>query len=246
MSSNLFLLLSAPKGIKNPFLYYPECYTQDRNESVVAENGKYDLTRFSAHEVKTIREVLSVSQSKYPERYRALGLANESYVIVYKPRYILFEILVSLYKNSENPLDMIAVSFAYSQKGAMFRKEAIEFFEKSNKFVGFKTLDKFSSLSSASFYLKVAELYEQENENELAIYWLKKSLLRGGLNAEYLKSKIESIENKPPRMKRKRSPSESSIEFEKKVHLAASYFIRKDNLKGNEGVRNGSQKNSKC
>ena len=66
----------------------------DAPTSVIDENGRYDLKRFSRQEYSTIKNILATVERKYPAALRSMGLVNESYPIVYKPRYILFDIVV--------------------------------------------------------------------------------------------------------------------------------------------------------
>lgn len=229
---DLALRLARPKGPNNPFFYYPEDYDQDPSQSIVDENNKYDLTKFSRHESGIIFKAIDVVRNKYPCNLSALGLVNESYVIVYKPRYVLFEIAVIMYSESIVPEEQLAAAFAYSQKGAMYRKNAISLYEKSINRVSFKTLDMFSSLSSASIFLNLAELYEKEFQYCNSLYWLQKALYRGGLNNSYIKGKMKSIKDKIDRSPRKtRSPNKNTIDFENSVHNAAIYFMEKAGLK---------------
>lgn len=228
---DLALRLACPKGPDNSFLYYPEVYDQDSRQSIIDEKGKYDLTRFSTHESEIVYQAIDVVRNKYPQNLAALGLANESYVIVYKPRYVLFEIAVIMYSASAIPEEQIAAAFSYSQKGAMFREEAISLYEESINHVSFKTLDMFSSLSAVSTYLKLAELYEREYQYQNALFWLRKALYRGGLNDSYIKGKMQSIRGKIDCLPRgKRAPRKDAIDFEKRVHNAAIYFMEKTGL----------------
>lgn len=228
---DLALRLARPKGPDNPFFYYPEVYDQDSNQSIIDEKGKYDLTRFSKHESEIVCRAIDVVRNKYPQDLAALGLANESYVIVYKPRYVLFEIAVIMYSASNIPEEQIVAAFSYSQKGAMFREDAISLYEKSINRVSFKALDMFASLSAVSTYLKLAELYEKEYQYQNALFWLQKALCRGGLNNPYIKEKMQSIRTKIDRSPReKRAPSKNAIDFERKVHSAAIYFMGKTGL----------------
>ena len=169
MIFDLDLRFAPPKGVDNPFRYYPEYYVQDKNQSIITERGRYDLTRFSAHESKIVRDVVLTSIQKYPSALQSLGLVNESYVITYKPRYVLFEIAEILFENSLRPEDRVAAAFAYAQRGAIYREKSIFLFENSIDYVSFRTLDQFASLNSAVLYLTIAELYEKEKRYEDAV-----------------------------------------------------------------------------
>lgn len=231
MLLDLDLLLAKPKGAGNPFLYYPESYSQDKSQSVITADNKYDLKRFSSHESSIIQQVIFTTFSKYPARFQSLGLANESCVIVYKPRYVLFEVAAIMYENSLKPEDVLAAAYAYSQKGAAFRKRAISLYEKSVNYVSFRTLDKFASLYSAIVYSDIASLYEKEHNYESSIYWMEKVMKRGGLNNRYYSEKISYLEKKSTPATRKAKPiSNSQAEFEKNVRAAALHFMRKFDL----------------
>ena len=65
---DLDLLLAKPKGAENPFLYYPESYSQDKSQSIITADNKYDLKRFSSHESSVIRQVIFTAFSKYSAR----------------------------------------------------------------------------------------------------------------------------------------------------------------------------------
>lgn len=232
MFLDIDLILARPKGLGNPYVYYPEQYEQDSSQSIIAVNSKYDLTRFSPHEVDVIREVLSTVKTKYPAKYQALGLVNEAYVITYKPRYVLFEIATTKYRNSESDFDKFAVAYALANKGADFRLAAIGAFEESIKKIPFTVLDKFASLNFAFTCDMFSKLYEQEWEFDNAIFWLKKAIRRGGLNNKYFAERINKIKKrkidvtKNNKHKRNRRISIENEKFEHDVHAAALRFIQ--------------------
>lgn len=226
MIFDLGLLASSPKGPDNPFLYYPEYYDQDASQSVIDQNHKYDMDNFSKHEATIIRDVLYTTQKKYPKEFWAPGLVNESYPIKYKPRYILFEAAILLYKDSKLPIEQISVAFAYSQKGAYYRKEALKFYEKSINDVPFYTLDKFASISSYAMYLTLSTLYEKEHEYEKAVVWMKKAKKRAGAHTTFYDQKIEELSKKEaPKPKKRKMPSDENLIFEEKVTSVAQYCI---------------------
>lgn len=241
MIFDLDLRFAPPKGVDNPFRYYPEYYVQDKNQSIITERGRYDLTRFSAHESKIVRDVVFTSIQKYPSALQSLGLVNESYVITYKPRYVLFEIAEILFENSLRPEDRVAAAFAYAQRGAIYREKSIFLFENSIDYVSFRTLDQFASINSAALYLTMAELYEKEKQYEDAVYWIGKAIKRGGLNNAYLIGKMKYLKENPPKGRRMSKPSEAGAEFDSKVHRAALYFIEKYNLRVCEGWQQWQQ-----
>ena len=232
MFLDIDLILARPKGLGNPYVYYPEQYEQDSSQSIIAVNRKYDLTRFSPHEVDVIREVLSIVKTKYPAKYQALGLVNEAYVITYKPRYVLFEIAATKYRNSKSDFDKFAVAYALACKGADFRLAAIGAFEESIEKIPFTVLDKFASLNFAFTCNMFSKLYEQEWEFDNAIFWLKKAIRRGGLNNKYFAERINKIKKrkidviKNNKHKRNRRISVENEKFEHDLHAAALRFIQ--------------------
>lgn len=229
MFDGILNIFRKPKGIENPYDYYPDRYLQDSEKSILTPNNHYDLTRFSAHEESVIKQAVNNVKRKYPEKYSAIGLANESYVIVYKPRYILFEMIVIKYKESKNPLDLVAVSFAYESKGAFYRKDAIKYYETVKDRISYKELDKFASVSAFSYLIKIAEAYEKEHEYDKAIECLKILIKLKTGNIKYFRDKINALqekraENKP---KRKSRMPDSHALFEEQVHVAAEKYIDK-------------------
>ena len=229
---DLDLMLAKPKGPNNPFQYYPEHYAQDPKMSIVSEDGRYDFDKFSRHEESVIRSVLLNVSKKYPKEFLSIGLVNESYVVVYKPRYILFELAIIKYEKSVLPIDQIAVAYAYAMKGARFRNLSIDFFEKSINKVSFSVLDKFASVNSSFAYMKLSELYEREWNYEKSIFWLRKSMKRGGLNNRHLQERVNDINTKIEKLaagklkkRTAKKPSEKDIEFDCAVHNAAIRFL---------------------
>lgn len=109
---------------------YPNEYQQDPADSIVAKDGRYDFTQLTDGERKTILDVLSVAYSdKYTQKQKAIGFANEASTVKYKARYILHEVIVQRYRDSEYPMDYLAVGFAYLTKGAIGCANALRYFE---------------------------------------------------------------------------------------------------------------------
>ena len=48
---------------------------------------------------------------------------------------MLWEILIQLYEDSENPIDKFACALAYETKGALFREKALQKFEESIDYI---------------------------------------------------------------------------------------------------------------
>ena len=232
MLLDIDLILARPKGPNNPYAYYPEQYEQNSSQSIIAANYKYDLTRFSQHEADVVRKVLSIVKTKYPAEFQSLGLVNEAYVIKYKPRYVLFEIAVTKYRNSASAFDKFAVAYAFANKGADFRLAAIGAFEEAIGKIPFTVLDKFASLDFTFTCNMFSKLYEQEWEFDNAIFWLKKAIRRGGLNSKYFAERINKIKKRKidvirnNKHKRNRRISIENEKFEHDVHAAALRFIQ--------------------
>lgn len=153
---------------------HPENINQSSTLSVTTADGRYDMTQFSNHETTVVKTVLKNAWSgKYPNRARGIGLANEASPILYKPRYVLYEIIIQKYAASDNPLDVFAVATAYKTKGASGRKDAIRFYEK------WLVSSSSAQRREATMYLfdarepffsyNLAELYQGENRLEEAL-----------------------------------------------------------------------------
>ena len=212
--------------------YIPTTYEQDSSQSITS-NGRYDLTRFSPHESAIVSNVWYTVQLKYPPEYRSMGLANESYMIKYKPRYVLFEILILAYSESQNPVDLFAVSLAYASKGAFYRNKALFYFEKSEKYITPEFMNNFLSYMPLSVYLTFSQLYEQEHLYPQAIHYAK---LAGRYSDTYTSAtRIKELKEKEKRNPVKRSSKITAdhIQFEKDVSIAADFFLKHKYLPSN-------------
>lgn len=207
--------------------------TQDSSQSITTADGTYDFENFSENEASTILDVLKTVKEKYPPMYRAIGLVNESSQILYKPRYVLFQIVVQLYKNSSTTFDNLAVALAYETKGASFRKSALEHFEIVKNEICDSILNRFFVLLPYSFFLKISYLYEKEHRYEEALELTEKAVPYSDFEFNPLTSRIAMLNEKiknPPK-KRNRKVSEREIVLEEKIENAATYFIRESNFK---------------
>ena len=219
---------SSKDGINN-ILYSHEDYYQDTNLSIVSENGLYDFSNFSEHEKFVINNVIKTSLEKYPVEYRSIGLANESSSLKYKARYILFEIIILLYKNSDSLIDKFAVAIAYDSKGADFRSQALEYFESSKSIVSSEITGKFLYFSPFSVFLKFSKLYEKEHEYDKAIELCEMANQYGnGTLSDRVSSLREKMEK--PSKKRKRSMTADQEKLEKSITIAAMRFIEEHGL----------------
>lgn len=204
---------------------------QDSGQSIVT-NGRYDLKRFSKHEADTIYHVINVIREKYPEELRSMGFANEAYPIKYKPRYVLWEILVQLYEDSDKPIDKFACSLAYEAKGALFREKALEKFEESIDYITPEFMQQFISYMPLNVYMKFSRLYESNHEYEKAILYTELGHKYGDKNNPNFDKRIDELRDKIKRnpKKRKYNPSKKTLEFEEDVVNAAKYFIKERKL----------------
>lgn len=216
--------------INAPFVqvgpYYPDTYSQDTKKSVVDSENRYDLNRFSNHEADIIRKVLHTTDTKYHPLLRSLGLINESFSITYKPRYVLFDIVILRYSQSQNMVDRLAVALAYETKGAYYRKQAIAYFEESIKHVDKAIMDLFHACPAMTVYTKFADIYEKEHEYKKAISYFKKARATKGSSKEYLSERINKLEKKlenPPKTRKSKKPAYYDS-FEANVRNAAIAF----------------------
>lgn len=216
--------------VKRVEVYYPDTYNQDAKKSVLEPDRKYDLKRFSNHEADIIQRVLKTTDTKYHHLLRSLGLVNESISIKYKPRYVLFDIVILKYEKSQNMVDRLAVALAYETKGAFFRRQAILYFEDSIKHVDRDILDLFHACSTVSVYTKFGDVYEKEHEYKKAISCFKKARSLKGASKEYLSERISKLEKKlenPPKGRKQKKPDYYDA-FEADVRRAAIAFATGD------------------
>lgn len=168
---------SKKRRIKDTYLH-AEAVFQDSNLSVVDVSGKYDMNHFSQHEIDTILTVLKNAKcGKYPKSLEGLGLANEASAIMYKPRYVLFEIVIQKYGKSKQPYDMLAVAQAYESKGSFGRQKAIEYYNlwlsNSSSHQRATAAKLFLDASEPFFSYRIAKLYYLENNLENALEFAK-------------------------------------------------------------------------
>ncbi|MCT6798426.1 hypothetical protein [Blautia hydrogenotrophica] len=161
-----------------------------------------------------------------------MGFANENEPIKYKPRYVLWEILIQLYEDSENPIDKFACALAYETKGALFREKALQKFEESIDYITPEFMQKFISYMPLNVYMKFSRLYESNHEYEKAILYTELGHKYGNKNNPNFNKRIRELQDKIKRnpKKRKYNPSQETLEFEKDIVNAAKYFIKVANL----------------
>ena len=207
--------------------YYPEQYPQDPSKRIIGPDNKYDLTRFSRQEDSVIKAAIESTNRKYPDKYRGIGLVNETYGIVYKPRYVLLRIAEIKYTDSNNPLDILAAAFAFGEDGAAHREKAISLFEQSYEKVDKTELLKFDFLFPILFLTKFAGWYEQEHKYNQAIALLKELLMYKVGNQNHFKEKIQELKEKQKNWKplRRRKIKEDQVLFEQGVTNAAQHYL---------------------
>ena len=179
-------------------MIYPENYSQSLSTNDTLPDGTYDFSRLSASDLCTIVEVLRVSKSaKYTTELHGLGAVNEAAQIRYKPRYVLHEIIIQTYAKSSNALDILAVGFAYKTKGAGFRKQAIDCFERYQQLA--KRRDRqlaencFFDAQEPYFSYGLAELYSSEYQFDIALEYATFAEKHNASNAPGYPQLIASI-----------------------------------------------------
>lgn len=194
---------------------HPICIPQNSKNSIVSSDGRYDFDTLSPEEFDVIQQVIENSRrSCYA--YHSLGLLNETYPIVYKPRYILLEVIVQMYSKSNHPVDTLAVAEAYRFKGAMFREAALECYEfylkhlpiwtkrkvcsiytdANEPFLSYHIAELYQSVSRLDDALKFARQAEKNNTNHFPAYpaLIGSILLKQDPNraVEYLQQVLQS------------------------------------------------------
>lgn len=194
----------------------------------IVTGGYYDFARFSLQEATRIKNVLDSVKRNYPPEYYTVGLAENSFGVLYKPRSVLNAIVTRLYHDSTIPLDCLSTALAYSTRGAAFRKQSIEHFERAYPYMDSHLLGLFRIISPETIYFTFAKQYEKEHEYQTAFTLLTFGCMylepedKENLNGWFgeLSKKIAN----PPR-RRRWSPPEDQVQREKQVEKAAEYFI---------------------
>lgn len=201
-------------------------WEQDSDESITI-NGLYDLKNFSKHESDTVKYVVNYVKYHYPEEHQAMGLANEGYGIKYKPRYIIHEIIIQKYQDSQSPYDRFPVGLAYATKGGYFVRNALQYFENCMDTITPEFMDKFISYTPLCTYGIISKLYEHEHEYKNAIYYTELQKEYGDPDNPYFDTRISELEQKQKNWKPKRNlrMSERQVTFEKDVVSATKMFL---------------------
>ena len=213
-------------------IIFPDGIDQDASLSIVDESGRYDMNHYSNHEAETIGRIFRCVIKKYPLNCRSIGLVNEAEAVKYKARYILFEVAIQKYSSSDIPIDQFAVGLAYLSKGSLYRKNAIEFFEKSLPHIRVEDFCFYGSYLPISFYNKISQLYEKEHIWDKALYYLRLAESFCDFEAPYYENHAQELlkkqaENKPVR---KRKPSSADLDFYFACEKAAEIFLKRSGL----------------
>lgn len=148
------------------------------DNAVEIMDGKYDFTCITEKENNTILDVLNNVIEKFQENEYGIGLAFESESVVYKPKYVIEQIIIEYTNHSDNPLDYLAKGIAFSRKGAEFRLKSIQAFE---NYLSFSEHGKIPIINEKPIYRKrmiyylMADLYEKENQLEKSLQYFEKS-----------------------------------------------------------------------
>lgn len=144
----------------------------DEYATLTHPDGGYNFTCITEEENDAILSMLKTAQS-YPESQRGISLAFNSESVIYKPRYIINQIIVEYSENSVFPLDKLAKFIGYFRKSSQFRPDAIKAFESyipNYSQANIPLAPSGNPMYSLSWlYLTVAELYEKEGLFEKAL-----------------------------------------------------------------------------
>lgn len=218
-------LRSFPDGVK------VVATTEDAGH-VITSDGRYDLKIFSTSEYRAVLDVINSAKKSLSSKNFSINLYNLSYGVIYKPRYVLFEIIIQLFADSNDPLDCFAVAMAYSTQGASWRLKAIEYFEKCIDLTDIPSLANISAISPLQLYSTLSTLYEKEHIYDKALEYNAAAMNAPGANVPYFIENAQKLEAKlqNPKKKRTYKPSAETLQFEEDVTNAALHFIKKCNL----------------
>lgn len=195
-------------------------------EDIIDKDGRYDMNQFSESEDSYIKSIIENANRNYPQKYRAFGLANESYSVTRKPRYVLHEAIITAFKDSNNPFDILAVALAYETKGSFYRESAVKYFEDSIDKIDHKELNEFHPVSVFSIFIAFSKVYEREHEYLKSIECLKVAEKFTEENS-YIIGKINNLEQQQKSWKplRRAKMKEEQALFEREIHQAALNYV---------------------
>lgn len=153
--------------------------TPDENAATVLPDGGYNFACVTPEENDTIISLLSQA-NEFPYVQRGIALAFLSENTVYKPRYIVNQILIEYSEQTDGKLDKAAGFIAYSRKGSAYREKAIKAFEQLDANMAFpQSVSGLEMYSWSGLYLIAAELYEKEYQLEKALCAIDSSQKNG-------------------------------------------------------------------
>ena len=178
-----------------------ECFSQDSSRSLRTADGEYDFEHFSDHEIEVIVSVIRTAKScKYASELKGIGLANEAYSIVYKPHYILDEIIIQKYKDSDSPFDLLAVGEAYNNQGARAYREALEYLLRYDREATQEQKDTAQEYlmvaREPSFSIQIALLYEKVGDFQNALAYAMRAMELDESSYHYTYSLVGEIYRK--------------------------------------------------
>lgn len=130
------------------------------NVSVNKTNEYYQFDTINEDEQNLIMKIIKMSNKADIKSLEFYSLSNN---VIYKCRYILFELMVLKYKDSPLLYDQLVTGLAYKEKGAFYRPAAIEYIQnyvdKANNEDWFRVNQ---LIPKSSILLILSELYEKE------------------------------------------------------------------------------------
>lgn len=153
---------------KNSQEMTPRQYSNYRKQvNSFKEDGTYDFEHLNKNEKSQIMEIVEISNHS---KIHSLEFYRQSVPVVYKNRYILFQIIISKYQTSDCIYDKLAVGLAYETKGAYYRPKAISFMQ---EFIDNATqndwLNANEYVDTKTILTSLAVLYEKEYDFDKAV-----------------------------------------------------------------------------
>lgn len=153
-----------------------EIFENDKSEQLLNTKGRYDYEHFAWPEACTIRSVLRLAIENYPFEKRALGLACEASPIVYKPRHILFKIILDEYPEPQKPYDLLAVAIAEYTEGYYWYESARRHFEQFFDTASFDVLNDIPpAYQIRQLYIILSKIYETIGDGPNAVAYYRKA-----------------------------------------------------------------------
>lgn len=147
---------------------------------------KHDL---SDKEIVFLNHFLDISFNEYDDSERSILMSSSAESVIGNCRKIINEIIVKMYSESKEPLDILAVAMTYARMYAVHRRSAIEYFEKFResptnipKIYHFAYSERKMTSGRTAYTLwqifsKFAKIYEAEKQYAEAIKCLENCIL---------------------------------------------------------------------